>query len=324
MKMALDLLKDKWANVIGTVKIGATKEDGGTRASSITVGGETTLPFLLDEGQMPNKPVIAMEVLDVEPKDWPTPLLESLGDVVKDPIKWARKCVEEFKADLICLNLKGTHPEAENISADKSAELVKNMLKEISVPLIIIGSGDKNKDNDVLAKCSQAAKGENCLFGLAVQDSFKTLAASCMADGHCIISDSPIDINIAKQVNILITDMGFKPEKIVMHPSTAALGYGMEYVYSIMERARVAAFVGDKMLSMPFVLFVGQEVWRVKEATAKKEEEPAWGDPDKRGPLWEMSTAVSMLHAGADILVMRHPAAVASVKRFIDKMMKGE
>lgn len=197
------------------------------------------------------------------------------------------------------------------------------MLKEISTPLIIIGSGDKEKDNDVLARCSQATKGENCLFGLAAQDNFKTLVASCMADDHCIIADSPIDINIAKQVNILITDMGFKPEKIAMHPSTAALGYGMEYVYSIMERSRLAAFVGDKMLAMPFIIFVGQEAWKVKEAAANVADEPGWGDERMRGPLWEAATAVAMLHAGADILVMRHPEAVATVKRSIDSMMKG-
>jgi len=314
--MALELLKDKWTSAINTVKIGAT--------NSITVGGETTMPFLLDEGKMPNKPVVAMEIFDVEPGNWPKLLLEPFGDAVKDPVTWAKKCVDEFKADLICLTLKGTHPEEGNISADKAAETVKNVLKAVSVPLIILGSGDKDKDNDVLAKCSQAAKGHNCLFGMASQDNFKTLTASCMADGHCIITDSPIDINIAKQVNILVTDMGFDPKKIVMHPSTAALGYGMEYVYSIMERARLAAFVGDRMLSMPFILFVGSEIWRVKEATATESEQAGWGNEKERGPLWETATAINMLHAGADILVMRHPSSVAIVKRFIDTMMKGE
>jgi len=322
--MAVDLLKEKWPNAINVVKIGATKEEGGTRASSVTVGGETTLPFLLDEGKMPNKPVVAMEVLDVEPKDWPPALLEPLGDAVKDPVSWAKKCTSEFGADLICLTLKGTHPEMGNKSADQAADLVKKMLKEVSTPFIILGSGDKDKDNDVLAKCSQATRGENCLFGLATQENFKTLTASCMADEHCIIADSPIDINIAKQVNILITDMGFNSEKIIMHPSTAALGYGMEYVYSIMERARLAAFVGDKMLSMPFILFVGQEIWKVKEAVGKESEQPGWGDEKIRGPLWEATTTIAMLHAGAAILVMRHPQAVGTVKHFIDKMMKGE
>lgn len=322
--MAMELLKEKWANAISTVKIGSSKDEGGTRGSVVTVGGETTLPFLLDEGQMPNRPVIAMEVMDVEPKDWPGQLLEPFGDAVKDPAAWAKKCVEEFKADMICLTLKGTHPEEGNISTDKAAETVKNVLASAPVPLIILGSGDKDKDNDVLAKCSQATKGENCLFGMAGQENFKTLTASCMADGHCIVTDSPIDINIAKQVNILVTDMGFNLDKIVMHPSTAALGYGMEYVYSIMERARLAAFNGDKMLSMPFILFVGAETWRVKEAVASTKEQPGWGDEKLRGPLWETTTAINMLHAGADILVMRHPTAVATVKRFIDKMMKGE
>ena len=113
---------------------------------------------------------------------------------------------------------------------------------------------------------SQALKGSNCSFGIATQNNYKTLTATCLADGHSIIAESPIDINIAKQVNILISDMGFDPRKIVMHPTTTSLGYGMEYVYSIMERARLAAFIGDKMLAMPFVLFVGSEVWKTKEA----------------------------------------------------------
>ena len=170
-----------------------------------------------------------------------------------------------------------------------------------------------------MPKCCQAAKGKNCLFGLATEDNYKTLTVSCMADGHSIIAESPIDINIAKQVNILITDMGFDAKRIVMHPTTASLGYGMEYVYSIMERARLAALNGDKMLAMPFILFVGQEVWRVKEA---KEEEPGWGDVAKRGHLWEMTTAINMLHAGADILVMRHPQALKDTKRAIERLMK--
>jgi len=320
--MAVEILKEKWVNKVNEVVIGATKEEGGSRGKVVKIGGESSLSFMFQEGEIPNKPVIAMEVSDIEPADWPQSLKGPFGDAIKDPCAWARKCVDEFKADLICLTLDSTNPEAKNRSPQAAAETVKKVLQSVSVPLIIMGSGDKQKDNDVLAKCSLAAKGENCLFGSATQDNYKTLTASCMADGHSIIAESPIDINIAKQVNILVSDMGFNPSKIAMHPTTGALGYGMEYVYSIMERGRLAALMGDKMLSMPFILFVGYEVWKVKEATASQKDFPSWGDQAKRGIMWEATTAVSMLHAGGNILVMRHPEAVKNVHATIEQLMK--
>lgn len=320
--MAVEILKEKWVNQVTELSIGATKEEGGTRSTVVKAGGENTLPFMFQEGQMPNRPVIAMEVWDTEPTEWPNALKAPFGDAIKDPCTWAKKCVDDFKADLICLNLKSTHSDIKNASPKEAAETVKKVLNAVSVPLIIVGAGDKQKDSEVLAACSQAAKGENCLLGVATQEDYKTLTVSCMADGHAIVAQSPIDINIAKQVNILITDMGFDAKKIAIDPTAGALGYGMEYVYSIMERARLAALMGDKMLAMPFILFVGQEVWRVKEAMADEKEFPDWGDVSKRGPLWEATTAVSMLQAGADILVMKHPEAVREVRSTIDQLMK--
>ena len=317
--MALSLLKEKWTNKINTLKIGAAKEEGGTRTSTITVGGEGTLPFLFDEGDMPNPPVIAMEVLDVAPKDWPPALSDNFKDVLSDPVKWSEKCVSKYGARIIALKLQSTHPEWGDASPEKAAKTVKSVLSAVGVPLILLGSGDQEKDNVVLAKCSEAAKGERCLIGNAVEKNYKTLTVSCLADGHNIIAESPIDINIAKQVNILIHDMGLPLDRIAIYPTTGSLGYGMEYAYSIMERARLAALAGDKMLSMPIIAFIGQEVWRVKES---KSPDPAWGDESERGPLWEATTAVSMLHAGADILLMRHPKAIKSVQETIDELVK--
>lgn len=320
--MAVEIVKEKWVNKVNELILGATKEQGGTRSRALKVGQESCLPFIFQEGDMPNRPVIAMEVWDIEPAEWPDVLKAPFGNSLKDPCEWAKKCVGDFKADLICLALESANPELRNSSPKEVAETLKKVLKAVDVPLIVLGCGDKQKDNEVLSQCSQAAKGENCLFGVATQDNYKTLAASCMADGHSIIAESPIDINIAKQVNILITDMGFSVNKIAMHPTTGALGYGMEYVYSIMERGRLAALMGDKMLSMPFVLFVGSEVWRVKETKATGKEVPEWGDLAKRGPLWEATTAICMLQAGADILAMRHPDAVKGVKDIIEQLMK--
>lgn len=322
--MAVEIIKEKWTNKINELTLGATKEQGGTRSKALKVGGESTLPFMFQEGEMPNRPLTAMEVWDVEPAEWPDILRKPFGDSLKNPAEWAKKCLNDFKTDLICLVLKSTSPEYGDTTPQQAADTLKKVLEAVDVPLIVTGSQDKQKDSDVLAQCSQAAKGENCLFGMAFQDSYKTLTASCMADGHSIIAESPIDINIAKQVNILIADMGFDAAKIAMHPSTGALGYGMEYVYSIMERSRLAALMGDKMLSMPFILFVGQEVWKIKETTADEKEQPGWGELTKRAVLWETVTATTMLQAGADILVMRHPEAVKYTKAAIGELMGGK
>jgi len=317
----LEILKDSWTGKVSTLTIGADSSNGGTRASQVTVGGQTTLPYLFKDGEMPNSPVIAMQVLDIEPADWPEVLKAPFGDAIKDPVKWAVKCVDEYKAPLICVKLQGTHPDFGNKSADDAAKIVKDILSAVKVPLIILGSDDEEKDNAVLAKVSEVAKGERCLIGDATEKNYKTLTASCLADGHNIIAESPIDINIAKQVNILINEMGFPLERIAINPTIGALGYGMEYAYSIMERARNAALIGDKMLSMPFICFVGQEAWRAKEAKSTAAEHPEWGDEVSRGVLWETETAACMLQAGGDILVMRHPKAVEETKKYIDSLM---
>ncbi len=319
--MPVEKVKEKWTNTINTLTVGATKEEGGTRSSKITVGGQNTLPYLFDEGVIPNKPVIAMEVQDIEP-DWPEVLKEPFKDVIAKPVEWAKKCVNDYKAEALCIRLQGTHPDFGDTSADKAAQIIKNILNEVGVPLIILGSGNDEKDNFVLPKCSEVTKGENCLFGDATESSYKTLTASCLADGHSIIGQSPIDINIAKQVNILITDMGFDINKIAMNPTIGALGYGMEYAYSIMERARLAALNGDKMLALPFICLVGQEAWRAREAKGPESEHPEWGTEKERGPVWEATTAISVLLSGADILIMRHPKAIEIVGKTIQSLMK--
>ncbi|NQS99465.1 MAG: acetyl-CoA decarbonylase/synthase complex subunit delta [Candidatus Omnitrophica bacterium] len=320
--MAVELLKEKWSNTVNTLSIGAGKEEGGSRTSKITVGGESTLPFLLAEGQMPHSPVVAMEIMDVKPSDWPEVLKEPFGDALSNPVEWAKKCVNEYHAELLAIRLRGTHPDFGDHSADQAAETVKSILQAVGVPLIILGCDNAEKDNLTLPKCCEAAKGENCLFGDATEENYKTLTAACLADGHNIIAESPIDINIAKQVNILISDMGFNTQKIAINPTIGALGYGMEYAYSIMERARIAALIGDKMLSMPFICFVGQETWRAKEAKGPESEHPEWGTEKERGPVWEAATATSMLLSGADVLTMRHPKAVEIVRATIKNLMQ--
>lgn len=317
----LDDAKEKWSGTINEVTLGATKQDGGTRTSTLTVGGAAALPFMHFEGPTPRTPVVAMEVWDCMPDDWASPLTSALGSVLNSPADWAKKCVEEFGADLICLRLMGTHPDFGDASPEKAASVVKAILKATGVPLIIWGSDHDEKDNAVLPLCSQAAAGERCLMGTVKEDNYKTLVASCLADGHNLIGLSPIDINIAKQVNILVSEMGFPMNRIVMYQTTGALGYGIEYAHSIQERGRLAALSGDKMMSLPVICMVGSEAWRTKEAKASTQENPDWGNEATRGILWEVATASTLLQAGSDIIVMRHPAAVKTVKKTISDLM---
>ncbi len=304
------------------LKLGASAQEGGTRAKVFKVGGQAALPFLFDEGEIPNAPIIAAEVCDIREEDSPKAIEDALGGLESDPLDLAKKMVDETGADLICLRLQGIHPDSGNRSSQEALNLTLSLLKKVKTPLIILGSGENNKDNEVLPVLSEATKGERLMFGCAVQENYKTLTAACIADGHNIIAESPIDVNIAKQLNILISDLGMPLDRIAINPTIGALGYGIEYAYSIMERARIAALSGDKMLAMPFICFVGQEAWRAKEAKARGPEFSQWGEASERGIMWEVLTAMAMIQAGADILTMRHPEAIKIVKKAIAGLMK--
>jgi acetyl-CoA decarbonylase/synthase, CODH/ACS complex subunit delta len=311
--METPLVLEKWPGTISTVMIGSTNPEGGSRSHCVKIGGQNSMPLLFKEGVIPNKPKIAFEIWDIAPLDFDEELINTYGKAVNDPFAWADICVHEYKAELLCLKMQGTHPDFGNKSPESAAKFVSKLLSRVKVPLIIIGSGDDAKDNLIMPACSQAAKAERCLLGCAVQDNYKTFTASVLADGHSLIAESPIDINIAKQLNILISDMGLSLERIVINPTIGALGYGLEYAYSIMERARLAALSGDKALASPFICFVGQEAWRTKEAKSSPEQ----------GIIWEIITATSLIQSGADILVMRHPQAVQKVNSHIEALFKG-
>jgi acetyl-CoA decarbonylase/synthase complex subunit delta len=316
-------VKKSWSHTINAVTIGATAEQGGTRTSTVTIGGETAPPFYHFEGAMPHAPVVAMEVWDVPADDWPEPVREPFADVADDPGAWAARCVEAHGADIICLRLKGCDPNGANRSPQEAAAAAKNVLQAVGVPLIVWGCGNDDKDNEVFPVVGEALSGENCLLGTITEDNYKTLTALATAYGHKLIAESPVDINMAKQVNILALDVGFPSESIVIYPSTGALGYGIEYVYSIMERLRLAGLKGDKVVAMPMLCDIGIEVWGVKEAKAPESEVPGWGDVTARGPMWETATATVYLLAGADLLIMRHPEAVRTTKETIERLMKG-
>jgi len=305
---------EKWTNSILEATLGV-------EPNQIMVGGHSSLPFLYFEGDVPHRPVIAMEVLDVEPEEWNPVLTAPFGDTIKDPVACAQKCVEDFHADMICVSLFGIHPDFGDRSVDHAVEVVRKIADAIEVPLIVLGCGVDEKDNAVMPPVAEALQGENALLGTAKEDNYMTLVAACQMGGHNLITESPLDINIAKQVNILVSDSGFPLDRVVMYPTTGALGYGMEYAYSIMERGRLAALSGDKMMSTPVICLVGSEVCRVKESKASLEEQPGWGALEERSPMWEALTASTLLMGGADILVMRHPKAVSMIRTMIDELM---
>lgn len=315
--MPVELVRETWPGRVFTVTIGASANEGGTRAKTVAVGGHGALPFLPGDAPSPTRPVVAMEVMDAVPPDWPEVLRGPLADVLHSPADWARKAVEVYGADLVCLRLFSPHPDWNDTSPDKAAATVRAVLDAVPVPLIILGCGHAEKDNEVWPRVTEAAKGERCLVGIAVPENYKTLVVACLADGHSIVSESPIDVNIQKQLNILITEMGMPPDRIVLHPGNASLGYGLEYEYSIIERIRLAGLQGDKMLSQPVMTIVGEEAWKAKEARLPETSMPAWGALVYRGPAWEAGTAAAFLHAGADIVVLLHPDAVAATKRMV-------
>jgi acetyl-CoA decarbonylase/synthase complex subunit delta len=319
--MAFIAVKEKYRSKVGEVVLGATKEQGGTRGFTITVGGEAALPYYHFEGEIPNRPVVALEVWDMAPTDWNACFAPYYGDVFGDPAAWAKKCVTEFGADLIVLRLRGADPDLNDASPEDCVKVVKDVLAAVECPLIVIGCGKPEKDNLVMPAVAEAATGENLLLGVAEQENYKSLTAACMVHKHNVIAQSPIDINICKQLNILITEMNLPADRIVIDPTIAALGYGVEYGFSIMERARYGALQGDKMLAMPMIGNVGFEVWRTKEANAPATDYPGWGEQEPRGILWETTTATSLLQAGMDIVIMRHPKAAALIKQSIDELM---
>ncbi|WP_026199005.1 acetyl-CoA decarbonylase/synthase complex subunit delta [Desulfitobacterium hafniense] len=319
--MAVALVKERYQSKVGEVVIGATAAEGGTRTSVVKVGGDSTLPFLHFEGKVENRAAIALEVTDVPPA-WNDIVKSQYGDVINDPVAWAKKCVEEYNADMIYLKLIGANPEGENRSPEECAKVVKDVLAAVGVPLIVAGCEDPEKDNEVLAAVAEATSGENLLIGIAEQDNYKSITAAAMVHKHNLIARSPLDINICKKLNILISEMGLPLNRIVIDPMIGGLGYGIEYAYSIMERARLGSLANDKMLSMPMICTVGYEANRAKEANAAEEEFPGWGDLNDRAILWEALTAAGLLQVGASILLMRNPAAVKLVQQNIADLME--
>ncbi|MGB9723048.1 MAG: acetyl-CoA decarbonylase/synthase complex subunit delta [Chloroflexia bacterium] len=318
--MPVEIPKEAWSGRVLEVTLGATPAEGGTRGRTVTVGGESTLPFLHYEGAIPHRPVVAVEVLDRRPDDWSPLLLEAWGDVLSDPAAWAARGVS-LGASLVALRLEGCHPDKDGRSPQEAVRTVQAVLKAVDVPLIVLGPGQPEADNEVLVAVAEAAAGERLVLGLCEDKNYRTIVAAALAHKHLVIASSPIDVNLAKQLNILISDMGLPLERILIDPTTGALGYGLEYTYSVMERLRIAALTGDRLTQLPFICTAGFESWRQKESKVGQGVPEAWGDFRERAVAWEVATATALLLAGADILVLRHPETIQRVVRVIDRLM---
>lgn len=304
---------EKWTSAINEITLGAPPSD------IVKIGGAAALPFVKGEGYQGNPSALAMEISDIPPTDWPEPLAEIWRTVWNDPVAWAKKA-ETVGADMVLLRLSGANPENLDRSADDAARIARAVSDAVEIPVVVIGCEVLAKDLEIMPAVSHALAGRNALIGIATKDNYKTLSAAALADGHALIAEAPIDINLAKQLNILISDAGFPVEKIVVHQTTGALGYGYEYCYTIMERTRIAGLSGDAMLAAPMINFVGAECWKLKEAVTRDAEAPGWGAFQKRGIIWEASCAAAYLEAGADILVMYHPAALSAVRQIASRL----
>ncbi len=313
--MAFQPSKQVYSGKIREVTIGV-----GDKA--VTAGGRTAYPFHTFEGEMPNPPRIAMEVWDKDPSaDWSETAKAPFTDVLGDPAAWAKKCVEQYGAEMIVVQTKSADPNGDNKAAADVAAVVKKVADAVSVPVAVWGVANHEKDVEVLRLVAEQCDGKRIAVSPVEEGDYKQIGAACLGYKHAVVASSPIDVNLAKQLNILLGNLGVANKDIIIDPTTGGLGYGLEYSYSVIERITQAALTQeDDKLQQPIIANVANEVWNSKEANLSAEDAPELGDPQKRGILMEAITAVDLMIAGADIVIMRHPEAVKLVKGFIQKM----
>lgn len=318
--MPVEIPTDKWPGSVQMITLGATADEGGTRARKVTVGGEQTLPFMHFEAPTPNPPLIAMEIRAHKPEDWSLLLHQTWEGVIGDAAQWAKAC-EDAGADIIELTFAATDDKGDALTPDEAVRVVKAVLGATGLPLIVFGPGQAELDNAILVPVAEATKGERLVLGICEDKNYRTIVAGAMANDHLVLARTPMDVNLAKQLNILITDMGLPLNRILMDPTTGALGYGIEYGYSVMERLRLAALQGDAMTQLPMIVHPGFEAWKTKEAKVGTDVPAAWGEWLARALNWETMTAISLIESGADIVVLRHPESVKRVRAAIQDLM---
>lgn len=300
-----------WTGTLGTVILGATKADGGTRRVSYRIGGGTTLPFLEKDTSSPS-PLIAYEVCDY-PLSWSPIVRNFCGDLVNDVAEWTRTADTSYQADLIRLHLNSTRQRNfSDIAAVKKT--METVLSASSLPLIIEGSNEPKIDSEVFQKCGETGQGERLLLGTAEASHYRSIAAAALAYNHAVIAQSPIDVNLAKQLNILLKEIGVQRDHIVIDPYTGALGYGFEYSYSAMERIRFSALKGDADLAMP-IICSAPDTLSIKEV---READPAV--QDEIAVRWELYTGIAAAAAGAEIICVRHPETIGMLRKAFTSM----
>lgn len=318
--MPIEIPKDKWPGKIRTVTLGATAAEGGTRSKTVTIGGEASLPFMHFENPTPNPPLVAIEIKDRKPEDWSPLLVEVWGAAMNDPAAWA-KAAEAAGADLILLALSVTGADGQPNTPDAAVAATQAVLSATGLPLFVYGPGQVELDNELLVPVAEATKGERLVLGICEDKNYRTIVATAMANGHLVTARTPMDVNLSKQLNILISDMGMPADRILMDPTTGALGYGIEYGYSVMERLRLAALQGDAMTQSPMIVTPGFEAWKTKESKVGEGVPESWGDWKERAINWETLTAVALIETGATIVVLRHPESVKRVHSAIEELM---
>ena len=308
--MAIEIPKTNYSGKIKEIKLGKGEK-------AITVGGENSYPFHLFEGTMPHQPRIAMEVPDSPPEDWPEAAIEPFQDVKNDPVAWVKKCVHDYGAEIICLQLVSTDPNGMDRSVDEAVAVVKKVADAIRVPLIVWGTANHEKDTQVLTKVCEVCQDKRLIIGPVEEKDYKKIAAAAIAYKHTVVASSPIDINLAKQLNILLGNLGVADDMLLMDPTVSGIGYGLEYCYSVMERMRMAGLTQqDEKLQFPIICNLSKEVWKSKEV-AQPDNESNMGNAKNRGILMEAMSAMALLVAGGDIIIMRHPAAIKMTKEMI-------
>ena len=319
-----EVAKAEWNGQIEEVTIGATSSDGGTREKTVTIGGEKSLPFYNFDYQMPHPPVISVDCFDM-----PITLAKAVrgyyDDVMEDPGEWAKKNVQEFGADMVTIHLISTDPTINDTPAREAAKTVEEVLQAVKVPIVIGGSGNPDKDPAVLEAAAEVAEGERCLIASAnLNMDYERIAKAAHDHGHVILSWTQLDINAQKTLNRYLFKMGVPREDIVIDPTTAALGYGLDYAYTNIERMKIAALKGDSDLAFPISCGI-TNAWGAREAWMKDspiKEDSDWGPAAYRGPIYEIMTGLTLGLAGGDLFMMMHPKAAAAVKR-ITQMLFG-
>ncbi|MHA1594927.1 MAG: CO dehydrogenase/acetyl-CoA synthase subunit delta [Candidatus Baldrarchaeia archaeon] len=312
-----EIPREEFPGEIVEVQIGATKSEGGSRKKVIKIGGEKAPPFYRFDYPMKNKPVVSMDVFDY-PIRLPKPIRQHFEDVLEDPIAWAKKALE-FEPDLITLHLISTSPEYGDKSPKEAAKLVEEIYQQIKdVPIIIGGSGDNKKDPLVLEAAAEVIEGERTALSTAsLANDYARIARAAVEYGHNVIALSFIDFPGAKELNNRLMGEGLPKDRIIMDPTSAAVGYGYQYAFSVFERIRLAALKGEELLQMPISGGI-TNAWAAREAWLSQKKAPEWGPPEYRGPLWEATTGIGLMLAGCDLLMMLHPAAVKIVKTIRD------